>query len=388
MKKIFLTIVYLLFLANNNAQLQLVKTIDFFAEDLNNLIGNSSFDIQNDTIVIYEKKGDNLDLRFYKDDSLFSLQILPLKKYFKKNDIRYAMRCLFQNKILAVNFGKQMLIAKLDSAMNIEKYEIKNLLNSSISFKKSIGSFYSIDYFSTDRTFKQPEVEIYDIKTGELSLHKFDFDFPVATTVSPNNYFEPLYYSKNRYAISDAAHYNIRIYEDNKLIDSIKMENDSLFPKISKKDSVAYRRVQSNFIDLDDITSFNSKIREKCAHIWSIFYLDTTNMVVRLTITENEIFEFYDHLWEKKNNKWELAKVVELFPNFDESTESSKNSSKLWPHFSMYNRLIKNGNNLCFVHYAINGSTTENFQTDTYFKPVYETDPSNLHSRIWYFQKY
>lgn len=375
MKKAILIVAFVHFILTLNAQLKLEKSVDFFNENLNS--ASIGLDFQNDTLLSYNVENGSLILRFYKLNTLISKRELPLKRFFKKNNCYYEPMCLFQNNTLGIVCGTQLLIANLDSKQELKKFKLKKLKSTCDFFKKSFGNFYLGSYFALDRSFKKMELTIYNIQNDEISNNQFNIDFPVATTVHPNSYFDPLYFSNDSYIVSDVGHYCIRIYQSNHLVDSIKLEDENLFPKISGLDSIAYRRIQVNHLSLTDVTKFNSKIREKCSHIWSVLYLDSNTLLVRVSIPQEKSFVMFDHLWEKTNSKWNITKVKEINPYVQKSNE-------LWPYYSLYNKLIKNVSSLCFIHYAEDNLKNKMFQTDTYFNSNIEA--TKLHSNIWYFQ--
>ncbi len=375
MKKLILLFVFLVCLVWANAQISFSKSVDFTSENLNS--SSIGIDIQDDTILSFDSKNGNLTLRFYKSDSLLTKKEFPLKKYFNKSNCEFEPMCLFQNNLLGILCGDELLVARLNSMQELQKIELKKLSSSFDFFKKSTGKFYCGSYFSLDRNLKKMEVVVYDIRFKKITTNYFTLDFPLATTVHPNSYFDPLYSSENRFLVSDALHYSIKIYDSTRLIDSIELEDANLFPKISDIDSIAYKRMQSNHLSLTDVTKFNSKMREKCSHIWSVFYLNSNSILVRISIPKGNHFEMFDHLWEKKDSKWILTQVKEINPY----VQKSKN---LWPYYSLYNKLIKINSGLCLVHFAEEQLNMENFQTDIYFN--HQTQSDKLHSRLWYFQ--
>lgn len=360
-----------------SAQLQLKKSEVFTREEL--LHSGFELDIQHDTILVYYADDDWLTLKFYHADNLVQNKRFSMRRLFNTETSGYQVLCAFQNGRLAILRGEQFYIGTFDTTMNLKKITRIKLDFSCDFLKKSKGSFYFGSHFSLDRDFRKTEVYRYSIQTNSVDKRQFEFDFPLASTMFPNSYFDPLYESQDDYLVANALHYSIKIYKQNVCVDSIQLVDETLFPKITATDSVTYRRLQRNHLAITDITAFNPEIRRRCAHIWSVFYLDSITILVRVSNPDTRSFYMVDHIWKKEANSWELSKVKNIEINDDSSAE-------VWPYFSIYNKLLKNNSTLCFIHYGKELLGFENFQPTTYFH--YGNPSSSIKTVLWFFQSF
>lgn len=320
----------------------------------------------------------NLSVRIELSDSLLFEGQLPLKQIYGWRNRGYGIHAVFVANKLAIFAGKKMLLYACGDEASLKRVDKKRLSQSYDYFTKSNDAIYAYTYHALDRNFKQGELFTYQIATKKSTKQRITIDFPMATCISPNNYFDPLYGSNdNAFLLSDVGHYRILLYENGALSDSITLADDSLFVPISTKDSIAYKREQRNHQSLQDITQTNSDIRERNGHIWSVFYLDKNTIFVRLSnpIKPND-FELIDHLWVKVDGGWALKAVKKNNPYWHESNE-------FWPYFSMYNRMLKDETSLCYFHFASCAGESENFTTKDYFDPT--TLTNNLCYYLWRF---
>lgn len=339
---------------------------------------STQVDVDAKRIAYFTKNADVLNLVVFEDSIQLANVQIPLKEIYNRKNKGYSYHCLIRGNRIAIFAGSYLFIYQLTDARNAVKETKVKLKTNYDFFNKSENSFYAYTYHTLNRNFKKGELFAYNFKSKTSKLTPIDIDFPVATSISPNNYFDPLYTSDESYLLADVGHYRIRFYRNGELIDSIVLNDPNLFKPISTLDSIRYRRVQANHLDLTDITDNNAKLRGHSGHIWSVYYLTDSLVFVRLSQPAGSSFELADHLWKKENNKWSLQTVMEINP-------FAKNNERYWPYFALYNRLMKNNDKLDFFHFtACSNVNTNAFASADYFKSSVEF--SQLCYVLWRFQ--
>ncbi len=369
----------LLFTNYSFSQSELIRTKVQVINNKTALESSTQIEVDSNRICYVSRNKEGFRISIFQDSIQLTDQIIPFNEIYNFRNKGYSYHCLLRANTFALFVGKYLFLYDLTLTNELKKKCKIKLKSSYELFNKSKNTLYAYTYHPLDRTIKTGELFSYNFISKETKTKSLPIDFPIATTFLPNNYFDPLFSKENQYLISDICHYRIRFYKDNELTDSIVPDDKNLFKPISVKDSMIYRRVQTNHLSLSEVTSNNPNIRKQSGHIWSVFYLNENTVFVRLSQpSKEEGFYLLDHIWKKENGIWLLKSNMEINPY-------TQTSTNLWPYFSLYNRLLKNNHELCFFHFSeCSNIDSTNFVSNNYFNP--NSDYSNLCYFLWRFQ--
>ncbi len=238
--------------------------------------------------------------------------------------------------------GNNLVIKNGSSVFLFQVEHLKFKLKQQIQLRSKYGStiFFTnntLYFYEIYNSYRQPEritsgfLE-YNLTTGEERIHPLPFNCLSVTHINPNRFVD---FTSKGYILCDPFSYKLYEYDFNHMLKDSISAPDKFFTVSSASrfnEAFPFEKTAAN------PSSFFEKMNaylDSTDRIWLINYVDDHTIFIRLTRNsiktkdqKNQLF--YDHVWERKKDGWQLVQVKEI-SNFN--TEQTITEKDLWPHF-------------------------------------------------------
>ena len=320
-------------------------------------------------VTCYDSTGKNYEVNL--------LTILP-KKIAQSVDSRYRYTYSIDKNILVVKNTNNLYI--FDNSNNRFRFKKKIVLKhpsqDNVFVEAGVIYLYGVYNFhekSLDKSFRSGYLSI-DIESEEEKILEIPFEDLVLTHNSPNNFMD---FDSQQFLMAEPFTYKIKLFNLNNQVEDSIVANDSSFTvsdKITEFRSL-FDPKKVGEGPSDYFESMNQLLMQM-DRIWLVYFIDKYTIFVRLTRNslnrqgENKM-RFFDHIWCKSANGWQLRQVRDLDKLFQSETVTSQN---IWPLFVPGSKLIFSE---MALHYLFWTSTESELPmaTKDFYWPSHEKKP-------------
>jgi hypothetical protein len=333
-----------------------VKTFPLSFIDRNEVLKYNDILVNGEEFTGYYKLGSEIYLDFFSLQKRITKTKLDLPKKDKK--------LVADHSIKMSRAGDTLLLSLKNIFFRIK---IKKNYATEIISRTELKKNYGIDHFYKNGTFFSYEVRntpveedrawVIEKKANSIDEKKtrLAFDYAAFASLGPNNFID---FCMNGFVVANAASYKVYIYDhDHKKVDSIVLNDSSLFKPLNEALLLKVREIESDAYNIKEHLPFLQELRQKGSQVWSINYITRNIIAVRFSspVKNGESFDMIDHVWRKDNGKWEIVLEKKISRYFEKLNEHMSESD-IWPYYLYGSRTLYEDGKIYFFYWSNNFS--------------------------------